>query len=114
MKSNSPFRKTDPPGSEEKPGILDKIRNIASAVVSPKTTIAKSLVGAAKSKIAENLRPYGYGTDEDSAASRVLGSILKPEPGSVSHDKQRLDTLDLMLLIELNKVSTLQESDKIY
>lgn len=87
MKSNSPFRKTDPPGSEEKPGILDKIRNIASAVVSPKTTIAKSLLGAAKSKIAENLRPYGYGTDEDSAASRVLGSILKPEPGSVSHDK---------------------------
>ena len=29
MKSNSPFRKTDPPGSEEKPGILDKIKNIA-------------------------------------------------------------------------------------
>ena len=65
--NNSPFRKTDPPGSEEKPGILDKIGSIATETAKNlipgytiASTIGKAGLNFAKSQLAKNLNPYQY------------------------------------------------------
>ncbi len=118
MKSNSPFRRTDPPGSEEKPGILDKIRNIATESVkniipgySIASTIGKAGLNLAKSQLAKNLNPYQYENTvysdggresrEQGPGERVLRALVSKEDQMGSWKgqatKERKDLLSMML-----------------
>jgi len=117
MKSNSPFRKTDPPGNEEKPGILDKIKNIATESAkniipgySVASTIGKAGLNLVKSQLAKNLNPYNYEQEvynEDGSSrtrgpgERVLRALVNKEDqqGSWSGQatRERKDLLSMML-----------------
>jgi hypothetical protein len=118
MKSNSPFRKTDPPGSEEKPGILDKIRNIATESAkniipgySVASTIGKAGLNLVKSQLAKNLNPYEYENTvysdggresrEQGPGERVLRALVSKEDQMGSWKgqatRERKDLLSMML-----------------
>ena len=118
MKSNSPFRKTDPPGNEEKPGILDKIRNIATESAkniipgySVASTIGKAGLNLVKSQLAKNLNPYEYENTvysdggrksrEQGPGERVLRALVKREDQMGSWKgratEERKDLLSMML-----------------
>jgi len=118
MKSNSPFRKTDPPGNEEKPGILDKIRNIATESAkniipgySVASTIGKAGLNLVKSQLAKNLNPYEYENTvysdggrksrEQGPGERVLRALVSKEDQQGSWKgqatRERKDLLGMML-----------------
>ena len=117
MISKSPFRKTDPPGSEEKPGILSRIRNIATESAknlipgyTVASTIGKAGLNLVKSQLAKNLDPYQYEKEvynEDGSfrtqgpGERVLRALVSKEDGQGSWQgqatKERKDLLSMML-----------------
>jgi len=117
MISKSPFRKTDPPGSEEKPGLLSRIRNIATEGAKTlipgygaASTVGKAGLNLVKSQLAKNLNPYQYEQEvynEDGSSrtrgpgERVLRALVSKEDGQGDWQgqatKERKDLLSMML-----------------
>tara|TARA_R110001592_G_C12915273_1_gene727994 strand:- start:52 stop:798 length:747 start_codon:yes stop_codon:yes gene_type:complete len=110
---SSPFKQkfsaNSPLNYHENPGILSKIKSIATESAKNiipgyrvASTIGKGLLGLAKNQIANNIRPVGYG---DNPAGRIASAMFKPELGSVGKSgnikgksiEERQDFLGLML-----------------
>jgi hypothetical protein len=94
MKSNSPFKTPDPPGSKEKPGIFDKIRNIATESAkhlipgyTMASTVGKAGLNFAKDQLVKNINPYGYESttwsdgdpNQRGPGERVLRALVSKE-----------------------------------